>query len=163
MVAGWTVELLYNGVLVKTAVTGPDGGYKFEDLPPGSGYQVRFKNPDSGAVWGSARPNEGGAPFTNGTVDSTTNPTGADASDGTLKNLTLNSGMNYTEHSLPLDPAGVVYDAVTRLPVQGAVVTITGPGGFNPAAHLVGGAASVTTGADGQYQFLLQPGAPAGT
>lgn len=163
VVAGWTVELLYNGVLVKTAVTGPDGGYKFEDLPPGSGYQVRFKNPDSGAVWGSARPNEGGAPFTNGTVDSTTNPTGADASDGTLKNLTLNSGMNYTEHSLPLDPAGVVYDAVTRLPVQGAVVTITGPGGFNPAAHLVGGAASVTTGADGQYQFLLQPGAPAGT
>ena len=77
VVAGWTVELLYNGVLVKTAVTGPDGGYKFEDLPPGSGYQVRFKNPDSGAVWGSARPNEGGAPFTNGTVDSTTNPTGA--------------------------------------------------------------------------------------
>ncbi len=163
VVAGWTVELLYNGVLVKTAVTGPDGGYKFEDLPPGSGYQVRFKNPDSGAVWGSARPNEGGASFTNGSVDPATNPTGADASDGTLKNLTLNSGVNYTEHSLPLDPAGVVYDAVTRLPVQGAVVTITGPGGFNPAVHLVGGAASVTTGADGQYQFLLQPGAPAGT
>lgn len=162
-VPGWTVELLHNGVLVATTVTDAAGKYAFTNLPPGSGYQVRFKNPDSGAVWGSARPNEGGAPFTNGTVDPTTNPTGADARDGTLKNLTLNSGVNYTEHSLPLDPAGVVYDAVTRQPVQGAVVTITGPGGFNPAVHLVGGAASVTTGADGQYQFLLQPGAPAGT
>jgi uncharacterized repeat protein (TIGR01451 family) len=162
VVAGWTVELLYNGVLVKTTATDQNGAYKFEDLPPGSGYQVRFRNPDSGAVWGSAVPNEQGMTYTPGTVDATNNPAGAVTADGTLKNLTLVSGQNVVEQSLPLDPAGVVYDAVTRQPVQGAVVTITGPGGFDPAIHLVGGAASVTTGADGQYQFLLMPGAPAG-
>lgn len=87
------------------------------------------------------------------------NPAGAAVTgDGTLSNLTLLAGDNIVEQSLPIDPAGVVYDALTRTPVSGAVVTISGPPGFNPAIHLVGGSATVTTGADGMYQFLLVPG-----
>jgi uncharacterized repeat protein (TIGR01451 family) len=82
--------------------------------------------------------------------------------DGTLSNLTFTSGTTTIEQSLPLDPAGVVYDAVTRQPVGGAVVTITGPAGFVPATHIVGGASAFTTGPDGLYQFLLNPTAPAG-
>jgi large repetitive protein len=53
---------------------------------------------------------------------------------------------------------------VTRLPVAGAMVTLVGPAGFDPAIHLIGGVNNVmqTTGANGAYQFLLQPTAPVG-
>lgn len=67
------------------------------------------------------------------------------------------------EQNLPLDPAGVVYNSVTRLPVAGAVVAMLGSGA-DPATHLVGGslAATQTTGSDGFYQFLLQNAFPSG-
>jgi large repetitive protein len=79
-----------------------------------------------------------------------------------LGGITVLPGANLVEQSLPLDPAGVVYDAVTRSPVAGATVTIAGPAGFN-AGQVIGGSLSQVTGADGAYQFLLLPGAPAGT
>ena len=82
---------------------------------------------------------------------------------------------NLFNQSLPLDPAGVVYDSITRLPVAGATVTITGPAGFNPATDLVASgtytlgvnSASMPSAAlgaplPGAYQFLLNPTAPAG-
>ena len=75
--------------------------------------------------------------------------------------------------SLLADPAGTVYNAVTREPVQGAVVTFTrqscSSGSVTPmnAAEIYGGSSgtytfnadgsvSMTTGADGSYQFYLQ-------
>jgi uncharacterized repeat protein (TIGR01451 family) len=63
-----------------------------------------------------------------------------------------------------VDPSGVVYDAISRSAVSGAVVTITGPAGFDANSHLVGGSANATqtTDASGFYQFLLLAGAPAG-
>lgn len=160
--ASWTVELLKSGVVVASQLTSASGQYSFPGLVPGSGYQVRFRHPTTGAIWGSAVPNEQGTAYTSGTQGAG-NPAGAQNTDGTLNNLTLVAGDNIVEQSLPLDPAGVVYDALSRQPVAGAVVTVSGPGGFNPAIHLVGGIASVTTGADGRYQFLLVPGAPNGT
>lgn len=161
--AGWVVELLLNGQQVGTATTGADGAYAFSGLSPGAGYQIRFRHPTTGQIFGSAVPNEDIAakPFGHGVIGAN-NPAGADASDGTLRGLTLQAGVTTVEQSLPIDPAGVVYDAVTRNPVAGAVVTITGPAGFNPAADLVGGSATVVTGADGFYQFLLTPSAPTG-
>jgi hypothetical protein len=65
---------------------------------------------------------------------------------------------------LPLDPWGVVYDAVRRTPVQGAVVEINGPAGFDPAQHLLGGSGSArqTVDALGLYYFQLLNAAPAG-
>jgi uncharacterized repeat protein (TIGR01451 family) len=175
---GWIVELLLgNGsgeTLVATTTTNASGAYSFTGVAPGSGYRIRFRQPTTGAIWGRAVPNEQGltpvsgardtGPSTvNGGVVTAGNPAGAVLTgDGTLANLTLLAGDNIVEQSLPLDPSGVVYDAVTRLPVAGAVVTIAGPGGFNPAIHLVGGSAAVTTGSDGLYQFLLVSGAPDG-
>lgn len=169
----WKVELLLNGVLVATTTTGSNGSYSFTSLAPGSGYKIQFRHPTTNLIWGRAVPNEQGTSFASGTTTGTTNlgtgirsganPAGAVVTDGTLSNLTFTSGTTTVEQSLPLDPAGVVYDAVTRQPIAGAVVTITGPGGFNPASHLVGGTAAVTTGADGLYQFLLNPTAPSGT
>lgn len=160
---GWIVELLLDGLQVASTTTDAAGAYAFTGLAPGTGYQVRFRHPTSGLIYGNAAPNEDQAakPYVSGVI-SANNPAGAVTTDGTLNNLTLTSGATLLEQSLPLDPAGVVYDAVTRQPVAGAVVTIAGPGGFNPAAHLVGGSASVTTGADGLYQFLLNPTAPRG-
>ncbi|MEJ1167111.1 hypothetical protein V9K97_25730 [Variovorax sp. CCNWLW186] len=75
--------------------------------------------------------------------------------------------------SLLADPAGTVYNAVTRAPVSGAVVTFTrqscSSGSVTPmtAAEIYGGSSdtytfnadgsvSMTTGADGSYQFYLQ-------
>lgn len=174
-VESWTVELLLNGVVVQTTTTGSNGTYQFSNVSPGSGYTIQFREPDTGLVFGNAVPNEQGITPTNGSRDSgagtvnggtnSGNPAGADLSggNGTLAGLSILAGDNIIQQSLPLDPAGVVYDAVTRNPVAGAVVTITGPGGFDPATHLVGGSATVTTGSDGFYQFLLTPTAPAGT
>ncbi|HWU99195.1 MAG TPA: SdrD B-like domain-containing protein [Oxalicibacterium sp.] len=162
LVQGWQVELLLNGVVVDRTTTDTSGGYNFPAVNPAVGYQVRFRHPTTGMIFGNAVPNEAATPFNNGTATSS-NPAGAKATDGTLSDMKLLSGETYPQQSLPLDPAGVVYDAVTRNPVGGAVVTISGPPGFNAATHLVGGNANFTTGIDGLYQFLLNPGAPAGT
>lgn len=170
-VTGWRVELLYQGLVVATATTDEQGRYVIGGIAPGDGYQLRFVEPSTGQVFGSAVANEQGLTANNGVRDDPTqavttnsgNPAGATLGDGTLTNLSLFAGDNILEQSLPLDPAGVVYDAVTRQPVAGAVVTISGPAGFDPATHLVGGSASVLTTADGLYQFLLRPGSPAGS
>lgn len=78
-----------------------------------------------------------------------------------------------TVDSLLIDPQGVVYNAITRAPVPGAMVTFTRSsclsGGVTPmtADQIYGGdsgaytynangSVSMTTGADGQYQFFFR-------
>ena len=166
VLAGWTVELLGcpNGAascaqsaltVVDTKLTGSDGGYRFEELMPGN-YQVRFRSP-SGQVIGGVWPtdpvqNKAGGP----------NPTLPNSDSRAFIPVTLAAGASVVNQDLPLDPSGVVYDALSAQPVPGARVTLTGPPGFDPATHLLGGAGSVTTEADGTYHFFLLPGAPAG-
>ncbi len=174
LVSGWSVELLLGGVVVDTVITAADGTYTFSNVSPGSGYDIQFREPSTDLIFGNAVTNEQGiapAANTRDTGNSTINaganagnPGGADTTvtSGILEGLTILAGDNIIEQSLPLDPAGIIYDAVTRLPVQNAQITITGPVGFDPAIHLVGGQGTVTTGADGFYQFLLIPGAPVG-
>lgn len=158
----WTVELLFGGQVVATAVTGADGAYHFTGLAPGSGYDIRFRHPN-GAVFTGANPNEDGQAFADGVV-SPANPAGARIEEGELRGLTLLPGANIAEQSLPLDPSGMIYDSVRRVPVPGAVIQITGPAGFDPAIHLLGGAGNVTqtVGELGIYQYWLQANAPAG-
>jgi uncharacterized repeat protein (TIGR02543 family) len=64
--------------------------------------------------------------------------------------------------SVPIDPSGVLYNSATRQPISGATVTLLYNGG-NANAYVVGGNATQTTNASGQYGFFLLPGAPAGT
>lgn len=165
VVPDWTVELWLDGVRVASTTTDQNGAYLFDNLAPGDGYEIRFREPSTGMMLGRPVPNERGVGFTPGVVDPVANPGGSDNSFGSLSGFTLQPGANLVEQSLPLDPAGVVYDAVTREPVQGAVVVIDGPAGFDPATHLVGGspAQSFVTGPLGFYQFLLTQTAPAGT
>ncbi len=161
--SNWVVELFLNDALIDTVTTGADGAYQFTDIAPGTGYSVQFRNPVNNAKFGGARPNESGATATDGVV-SAANPGGATITPTGLFGITLAPGETVTEQSLPLDPSGVVYNSVTSDLIEGAIVTFTGPAGFDPDLHLVGGADNITqtTGADGFYQYLLLPGAPAG-
>lgn len=161
LLAGWTVELLRAGAVVATTQSDANGAYAFDNLTPGSGYEVRFRHPETGTLFGRPVTNEQGTTYTPGTAGPG-NPAGADNRDGTLRDITITAGHNVVEQSLPIDPAGVVYDAISRQPVRGAVVSISGPAGFS-AAQVLGGSLQQTTAADGLYQFLLLAGSPAGT
>jgi large repetitive protein len=152
--AGWSVQLWLGDTLINSTSTDANGRYGFSNVVPGTGYRIRFISPE-GIVFGGARTNE---------ANNAENPGKATLANGEITNITLAPGGTVPNQSLPLDPSGVVYDSVRRVPVEGARVTITGPAGFTPALHLLGGAANVTQimGADGAYQYLLAPGAPAG-
>ncbi len=133
--AGWKVELLQNDLLIATGYTDGDGKYEFNGINPGDRYRVRFRHPDTDVAWRE------------------------------LDRLTLLSGMIATDQDLPIQPTGIVFDAVTRQPVAGVTVTITGPAGFDPSLHLLPGELGQQTQADGMYRLELstERGAPAGT
>ncbi|NJS36029.1 MAG: hypothetical protein HC765_05650, partial [Brachymonas sp.] len=158
---GWTVQLYREPIgggtptLVTSVITDANGFYSIAGQEVGPGYSIRFVAP-GGAIFGGAVNGENGSPIAGG----------SQVVRGELTNLTLQANTTIPQQSLPVDPAGVVYDSDTRLPVPGAQVTFAPIGacpGYNPAIHLVGGAANATqvVGADGFYQFLLNPGAPA--
>jgi large repetitive protein len=138
-------------------VTDANGAYRVPDLLSsdfgGPTYEVVFYNEAGAAILGTPQPSD--TTPNNGTIS---------VARDRIVGVKVPGGGETMLQNLPLDPSGVVYDSETRLPIPGAVVTITGPAGFNPALHLVGGAANVnqTTGASGFYQFLLTPAAPAG-
>jgi large repetitive protein len=134
---GITVRLFNTaGILVGTTQTAADGSYRFEGLAPGA-YTVEQVQP---AGYGSSTPDR------------------VAVTVGTL----ADSQVDFGETLIAVN--GVVYDALARTPVQGAVVAIVGPAGFDPAIHLEGGATAgqILTGTDGLYAFRLLPGAPAG-
>nr|WP_198982614.1 SdrD B-like domain-containing protein [Herbaspirillum sp. ASV7] len=154
--AGWTAQLTQNGAPVCSVQSNAQGFYQFDNLhcpgyedsglPSGSGFAITF--------------------LTGGKVVSTTASSGNRRGDvsvlGKITGITLLPDERVVEQNLPLDPSGVVYDAQTRQPVAGATVTLSGPAGFDPARHLVGGQARQVTGVNGFYQFLLQGGFPPG-
>ncbi len=154
--AGWIVELIQsragacdesNVTVFATTTTDSSGNYQFSGLIPDT-YEIRFREPTSRAIYGYPVASRG-------TVGAC----------GSIHSVVIAAGDNVANENLPLDPNGVVYDSGTRQPVAGAQVSISGPPGFAPATHLVGGTgnATQTTGSSGFYQFLLLPGAPAGT
>jgi len=178
----WIVELVdpSSGQVAKTTLSGADGGYRFGDVIPGQKWHIRFRDPSSGVIWafpvsgetaaGAAAPCAADAAIANGGTSS------CRVSDGGISQLevVLKAGENLPQQSLPVDPSGVVYDAVTRDPVPGAIVTLAPVGvcaGYDPATSLLntvaggyrieGNAVSMTVGSDGYYQFLFGPAAPA--
>ncbi|MBL8330927.1 MAG: DUF11 domain-containing protein [Rubrivivax sp.] len=180
--AGWTVQIVEvaTGSVVASTVTGTDGRYRVAELIPGIEYGVRFRDPASQVVFGypvngETAPGSSGASCASGTA-----PAGAASScvatHGTTPQLSvvLAPGAELTQQSLPIDPSGVVYDSGTRAPLAGSQVRLAPEGscpGWNPATSLVGAtlggyvldasSATMTVGADGFYQFLFAPAAPA--
>lgn len=166
VLGGWSVDLMVCAsgaascpvnelVLLQTVVTAADGSYRFDNLLPGD-FHVRFRTP-SGQVMGGAWPTD---PAQNGVGGP--HPTTPGMPPLGLIPVAIGAGMAVVNQDLPLDPAGIVYDSITAAPVPGAVVAFNGPPGFDPAIHLLGGSNTVTTAADGAYQFFLMPGAPVG-
>jgi large repetitive protein len=152
------VELLDpNNLLVATTRTDTDGRYVFSNIRPNPGYKIVFRLPDG------SKPLLG-RPVTGESGSTHPSSTGTLSLKGAIENLNLAPGVNVLEQSLPLDPSGIVYDALTRQPIVGASVILRGPAGFDPDTHLLGGLPNLTqvTGATGYYQFLLMPSAPAG-
>ena len=168
--SGWKVELLQNGNVVGTATTAADGSYVIGGQIPGGSYSVRFKNPN-GQIVVSTPFNQGPAAVNgrttqngNPSLGTTTSVIGGNTTvGGAIDNIVLYAGDNTINQNLPIDPSGIVYDAVTRQPVAGAVVTLIGPNGNPvPGTDLVQGNSTQTTDGSGIYQFDLLPTAPSG-
>ncbi|UNK49340.1 hypothetical protein MNR01_16700 [Lysobacter sp. S4-A87] len=179
---GWRVELVdpASNAVIADAVTAADGTYRIRDLIPGVRQYVRFRHPTSGVLWGFPVTGE-----TAGGPPAPCNPDGAIAggtastcrvTDQSISQLevVLQSGAELPQQSLPVDPGGVVYDVVSRDPVPGSVVTLAPSGvcaGFEPTTSILNGGAggysidgtaiSMTVDANGFYQFLFAPSAPA--
>lgn len=178
---GWTVELVdpVTGTVAKTTTTGAGGRYRFADVVPGVRWTIRFRDPDTRAIWGlpvsgetaagPAASCDAAAAIAGGTQSS------CRITDGNLSQLevVLAPGQELPQQSLPVDPNGVVYDAVTRDPVPGSIVTLTPVGtcaGYDPATSILnaagggytlnGASISMTVGSQGFYQFLFAAGAP---
>ena len=104
--SGWLVQLLSNGNLIAESITDADGSYEFNGLIPGPGYELRFS------------------------LNGNTGSAGETASDQfttfgqTIQSITLDAGDNLLDQSLPIDPSGVIYDSVRRVPVPDVTVTL---------------------------------------
>jgi hypothetical protein len=171
---GWTVELVdpATGRVIASTTTGPDGRYRFTDLEPGVPVDLRFRDA-SGVVWGTPVNGEHGTPSAACSPSAVPSSCSGGRNDPTL-HLVLAPGQELTEQSLPVRPTGSTYDAGTRSPLPGAVVSLAPVGScpaWDPAAQVagarlggytvVGGTIRMTTGPDGFYQFLLLDNAPA--
>jgi uncharacterized repeat protein (TIGR01451 family)/fimbrial isopeptide formation D2 family protein len=110
--AGWTVELRRNAQPVVTLFTRADGTYRIAGLVPnditGDQYELRFRAPGAGTTTASLGLAD--SLFTNGLQR--------------ITDIIAPGGSNLQNLNLPIDPDGVVYDAVVRTPVAGATLTM---------------------------------------
>jgi uncharacterized repeat protein (TIGR01451 family) len=143
--------------------TDASGNYNANGLPAGT-YLVRFRDGANGVSYATP-------------VNTTNDPNSAVDTSADALRVRLNGGANVLGQSLPLDPGGVIYDSTSRDPLIGVSVKFCGPdAAFTAAAPIsaalvgsgyapVSGApncASMVTGPQGWYQFLLNSSAPAG-
>ncbi|MFV0645305.1 MAG: SdrD B-like domain-containing protein, partial [Sphingomonadaceae bacterium] len=130
---GWIVELIRNGQVIATATTDANGSYSFSGLPSGAGYEIGFRNPDNNVLYGK------------------------------IDGLDLPPGETVIDQNQPVDPSGVVYDAISRATVGGATVNLTDRNGvpLPDDCFLDPSQSGQVTGANGYYRFDIVPGAAA--
>ena len=153
--SGWAVELYQGTTLIHTSVTDANGFYSVLNVPPndvtGAPYELRFIAP--GATATTAKLGRAASPFTNGLQQIT----GIVVTDSGLA-----EGLN-----LPIDPNGVVYNSIARVPVPGAALTLLDGGGTPLPAGCFDDPVQqgqVTLG-DGWYKFdvnFSDPACPSG-
>ncbi len=182
---GWLVEIIDTsngnsaGAIVGRATTAADGTYKVTGLMPGVPLAVRFRDPASGIVFGypvngETAPGSSGASCNTNAAANGTASSCVGTGNAPALSVVLAPGQELPQQSMPVDPSGVVYDSGLRTPVAGSTVTLAPVGnctGWNPGTALVGAtlggytltsnSAAMTVGADGFYQFLFGPSAPA--
>jgi uncharacterized repeat protein (TIGR01451 family) len=154
--AGWAVELHQGGQLLHSALTDANGVYRIVGVQPndvtGGPYELRFRVPGAGP--NTALLGRTGSPFTNGLQR--------------ISDIIVPPDVNLQGLNLPIDPNGVVYNSVARVPVAGATVTLLNAGTASPLpVGCFDDAAQqgqVTLG-DGYYKFDLNfsdPACPSG-
>jgi uncharacterized repeat protein (TIGR01451 family)/fimbrial isopeptide formation D2 family protein len=179
---GWVVELVDadTGAVVKTTTSAVDGSYRFGDVVPGVKWNIQFREPTTNVVWAWPVNREtAGGMGVSCDASKALSDGGVSAcriADNGISQLqvVLKAGDHLPQQSLPVDPSGVVYDAVTRDPVPGSIVTLSPVGmcsGYDPLGSLLnaaaggyrveGNAVSMTVGSNGFYQFMFGPAAPA--
>ncbi len=127
----WVVELQRNGETIAATATDENGRYVIENIFPRPDYDVVFIHPNTGVVWSK------------------------------LENIALPAGTTVIDQNLPIDPSGVVYDVLTRLPVSGINLNLTSAAGIPlPTICFVDPSQqNQTTAADGRYRFDIVPNA----
>jgi len=109
---GWTVELLRDGLPIRSMLTDADGYYLFTNVVPNYPmlfeYSLRFSAPGAGPM--TALLGETDSDFTD-TLQR-------------IDDIEVQEGSNLLALNMPVDPNGVVYDSVARTPVPGATVTL---------------------------------------
>jgi uncharacterized repeat protein (TIGR01451 family) len=118
--AGWSVDLYRDGLLVHSALTDANGVYRIIGVEPndvtGSVYELRFRAP--GATGTTALLGLAASPFTNGLQR--------------ISNIVVTSGANVLGLDLPIDPNGVVYNSIARIPIAGATLTLLNASSSSP-------------------------------
>jgi uncharacterized repeat protein (TIGR01451 family)/fimbrial isopeptide formation D2 family protein len=112
LLAGWSVQLYRNSTLYASTQTDSNGQFQFNGVAPndtsGDNYELRFAAPGAGA--NTASMGLTNSPFTDGQQQ--------------ITNIVVSSGSNTPNLNLPIQPNGVVYDAVLRTPVAGATLVM---------------------------------------
>ncbi len=154
--AGWSVELYRGASLLHTAVTDAAGVYRIIGVEPndvaGILYELRFRAPGASAT--TAMLGRADSAFTNGLQR--------------ITGIVVSSGANVLGLNLPIDPNGVVYNSVARVPVAGATLTLLGASSASPLpANCFDDPAQQgqVTLADGYYKFdvnFSDPACPSG-
>jgi uncharacterized repeat protein (TIGR01451 family) len=150
--AGWDVELYRNDSLAHTARTAADGVYRMSSVEPNYAtpdtYELRFRRPGAGAT--TALLGRADSEFTDDLQR--------------ITDIVVLSGSNLQNLNLPIDPNGIVYDALSRAPIRGATVSLVAPisGTALPSACFYDeNQQGQVTLADGYYKFDLSFADPA--
>src|SRR5262249_44852033 len=154
--AGWTVQLFRDNQLWQSVLTDANGVYRIVGVQPndlnGVRYELVFRAPGAGA--NTAMLGRAVSPFTNGLQR--------------ITNIVVGSGVNLQGLNLPIQPNGVVYNSMARVPVVGATLTLLDAPNASP---LPAGCFDDTaqqgqiTLADGYYKFDINfsdPSCPSG-
>lgn len=146
LLADWTVRLYRNGNLAHTTLTDADGNYRMVGVPPN--YQM-----DEPYSLVFSAPGAGSTTATLGVADS-------DFSNylQRIDNIVVSEGSNLRNLNLPIDPDGVVYDALSRSPIAGAILTLVDAASGAPIADDClddPAQQDQVTLADGYYKFVV--------
>ncbi len=117
--AGWSVELYRNNVLLTTTLTDANGAYILGGVVPNQGlpepYEVRFRAPGAGPNTATLGYADSPSPFINGPQR--------------ISGIFVAPSSNQQNMNLPIWPNGVVFNSVIRNPVAGATLTMLHNGG----------------------------------
>jgi uncharacterized repeat protein (TIGR01451 family) len=120
--ADWVVTLFRNGQSVQSVTTDTSGDYRLDGVTPndltGDAYALRFRAPDASA--NSASLGRAESSYTNGLQS--------------ISDIIIPAGSNLQGLFLPIDPAGVVYEALQRVPASGVSITLVDPVSANPVS-----------------------------